>query len=1381
MPPVPLLKGRENYHSWSIKMKAYLTHQDLWSTIEAPTGGRLSTDATQLAKAHSIIVLSCDDNVLATIEKKSTAKLAWEALKKAYEDGGYSRLVGLLIKLVTTKLENCSSVEEYINIIVSTNNQVHDMKVEMPDAAVGALMLAGLPSKYHTLVLAIGGSTTEITADLVKQKILQEVKMESDDIGIDNYQVHGLYSKNSRGRSSYSRRGFSRSRGNNRFRRENTRSNTVCFRCNRTGHFARDCQAGSSRQGGNNNSNGRSFVAQSQGGAAQSSNNEYYDDYESDGGDNVNFAAAYIGRIDRGIRNNNNNNSNDFEWVVDSGATRHMCKHRNLFLNMRASSINSVLVANKNRLHVSGEGEALIYTTNNEKVLLQNVLYVPHIATNLLSIGCIMSNGGEVKFSIDECIILNRRKQVMFRAQRTQSGLYVIRRGNASAHCSNTNEVNVNMPPDDEPDASALSIQLWHRRLGHLNEAYLRKLMQEGARGIKFRTNEHIKNCVQCINGKMTKQSFKSSESRASKRLQLIHTDLAQMQDLSFKKYKYFLTFLDDFSRKSFVVFLRSKSQVAAAFAQFIVDVETQTGDKIQRIRSDNGREYITKQLLDKLKIAGIKHELTVPYNPQQNGRAERLNRSLKEIARTSLLEAKLPPIFWAETIATASHLYNRWPKRSVQMKTPEELWTGIKPDLSYLRVFGSRAFSLIPDSKRRVMGAKPVECIMVGYATNRKAYRLYHKPSNQIIENCHVRFIEEGSTQDLVHLPIDENNEATDAAGNDEDDEDSGSDSTDNIFGDDLEKLNLSDIDNLDNVDDEEDNKGTDNPKKGHKELSDPSCTIQSEKSEQLRRSNRKKSLPEKLKKDYVLTYSAVTGAEDPSNYHQAINGPDAPHWIEAMDKEHKSLIKNNTYQVCDLPPGRKVVGSKWHFKKKSNGEFKARFCAQGFTQIKGIDYHDTFSPVVRLTTIRMLFAFAAEKDLDIVHWDVDSAFLQSNLTEEIYIKQPLGFIQPGEEHKVCRLNKAIYGLKQGSNAWNNRLDLKLRSIRLRRSRFDLCVYHHIRAEKYLILAVFVDDIIVYSNWPKVFNFVKGQLFSTFSMKDLGPVKKCFGIDVIRYREKGIIQLHQGEYIDSILKTFNMYECNSVSTPMEPGSMLKPADKNDPTFNDPSIPYQNAVGAIMFLFQCTRPDLAYSISSISKFNTKYDSSHWSMIKRILRYLKATRDYKLTYIRSRLPIYGYTDASFASDLYDPRSVCGYVFKLGKAAISWYSKRHPIIALSSTEAELYALTSGIQESIYLKNLATELRIQSRKTISIGCDNKSTINWIKNGNFSHRTKHIRVRRAFCKQRVIMKDIKISYVPTDQMLADILTKALAKPKFMNFLKYLGLTKANFSLSQK
>ena len=198
--------------------------------------------------------------------------------------------------------------------------------------------------------------------------------------------------------------------------------------------------------------------------------------------------------------------------------------------------------------------------------------------------------------------------------------------------------------------------------------------MQEGARGIKFSKNEHIKNCIQCIIGKMTKRSFKVSESRASKRLQLIHTDLAQMEDLSFKKHKYFLTFLDDYSRKCFVVFLRSKSQVAAAFAQFIVNIETQTGEKIQRIRSDNGREYISKQLVDQFKHVGIKHELTVPYNPQKNGRAERLNRSLKDIARTSLLEAKLPPIFWAEAIATASYLYNRWPKRSVQMKTPEEL-----------------------------------------------------------------------------------------------------------------------------------------------------------------------------------------------------------------------------------------------------------------------------------------------------------------------------------------------------------------------------------------------------------------------------------------------------------------------------------------------------------------------------------------------------------------------------------------------------------------------------------------------------------------------------------------------------------------------------------
>ena len=261
LPSLPLLKGKENYRPWSIKMRAYLKHQDLWCTIEVPnkedgTPGQISKDVAKLTKAQAIIELACHDNILSIIEKKNSAKATWEALKSAFEDGGYSRLVRLLINLVTTKLDDCASVEEYIDAIMKKSNQINDtgLGVVMPDVAIGALMLAGLPAKYETLSMAIGGSNAAITSDLVKQKILQEVKIDSDLGSGELTGVQSYYSKEPRGRGYLRRGGFSRSRSNNRRGASTQRSQ--CFRCNKYGHLARDCRL--------NHGNNRSFAAQAQ-------------------------------------------------------------------------------------------------------------------------------------------------------------------------------------------------------------------------------------------------------------------------------------------------------------------------------------------------------------------------------------------------------------------------------------------------------------------------------------------------------------------------------------------------------------------------------------------------------------------------------------------------------------------------------------------------------------------------------------------------------------------------------------------------------------------------------------------------------------------------------------------------------------------------------------------------------------------------------------------------------------------------------------------------------------------------------------------------------------------------------------------------------------
>lgn len=550
---------------------------------------------------------------------------------------------------------------------------------------------------------------------------------------------------------------------------------------------------------------------------------------------------------------------------------------------------------------------------------------------------------------------------------------------------------------------------------------------------------------------------------------------------------------------------------------------------------------------------------------------------------------------------------------------------------------------------------------------------------------------------------------------------------------------------------------------------------------SETPRRSQRNRKPPEYLR-DYVTNLTIETPGE-PMTYEEAKNGPESNLWLQAMKSEYESIIKNNTWELCDLPPEKNLISSKWVFKKKlnENGQtkYKARLVARGFNQIEGLDYQETYSPVVRFTSLRTLFAHAAQEDLDIYHWDVETAFLHGELEEEIYLKQPEGFAVKGQENKVLLLKKALYGLKQGSRVWNKRLDSVLKGIpNIQQSKYDLCIYYLTKDNETMILAVFVDDIIVFTNSQSLLLSVKTTLFENFSVRDLGKIKRCFGINVEVDKKNHKIYLDQSDYIESIIKKFGMQECKSVVTPLEPGSITKTDDSpksREEIERLKKIPYQSIIGSLMYAYQGTRPDLAYAVSTLSKFNNNFDVKLWHMAKRVLRYLQGTKSYKLCYSKqNKSELLGFCDASFASEAEeDRRSVTGYAFKLQNAAISWNCARQATIALSSTEAEYQALTESLKEALWLRNLTIELRIQPVKPITVMCDNKGAIDLAHNASYSKRTKHIDYKHYFIKERIERNEIIVDFVSSENQEADALTKPVSKEKLIKFVTLMGIIK--------
>lgn len=434
---------------------------------------------------------------------------------------------------------------------------------------------------------------------------------------------------------------------------------------------------------------------------------------------------------------------------------------------------------------------------------------------------------------------------------------------------------------------------------------------------------------------------------------------------------------------------------------------------------------------------------------------------------------------------------------------------------------------------------------------------------------------------------------------------------------------------------------------------------------------------------------------------------------------------------------------------------KYKARLVAKGFSQRPGIDYKETFSPVIRYDSIRYLLALATKNGYSIEQMDAVTAFLQGKLDEEVYMNQPEGF--DDNSGRVCKLIKAIYGLKQASRQWNQKLDTALKSFGFKQSVADPCVYFD--NDINIIIAVYVDDFLIFYRNQEQLTAVKKMLHVSFKMKDLGAAQSCLGLRLTQ--SEGRIELDQSFYIKEILTRFDMHECKPVNTPSNTGIKLSAqmvTNENDLTGK---VPYQEAVGSLIHLTNCTRADIAFAVNEVSKFNQKHSQEHWTAVKRIFRYLRGTIDMKVLYTRKESnEMHAFCNSDFATDEDERRSCSAYVILMSNGPISWYSHRQPIIALSSTEAEYIALSDCTKHLLWLRKLTNELEKECSTTV-INVDNESTIKLSKSDQYSSRTKHIDVRYHHVRELITSGTVKVQYVNTKLNVADSLTKAVTAEK--------------------
>jgi hypothetical protein len=619
--------------------------------------------------------------------------------------------------------------------------------------------------------------------------------------------------------------------------------------------------------------------------------------------------------------------------------------------------------------------------------------------------------------------------------------------------------------------------------MAHFHHGDLR-VMREMVTRVPDFSSEHHELCKGCTLGKYTKTTFPSSDSRAAGILDLIHSDVCgPMSSTSLTRSLYYVVFIDDFSRKSWIFFMKTKGQVFNRFQEFKALVENQIGKKIRVLRLDNGGEYTSKEFMDFCAGEGIRRELTVHYNPQQNGVAERKNRAIVGAVRAMLHDQGLPLFLWAEACYTAVYLQNKSPHRAVGSMTPEEAFSGKKLEVGHFHIFGCITYSYVPFEKRTKPEPMAERGIFVGYSETSKAFRIYLPSLRKTVLRRDVRFEEdkafrkyrgtergEKSSPQIQVSP--QQTTVTQSLGPPTSvttgsqvtgPQSSGSQVTDPlVLGSGTLGSTTGSLSSADGVEQgESPPQDTTSERRKPKWLQDTLREAQGSVGNP-RQAMRESKPPERFC-SYIVMVSSIWESK-PSTFEEASS---RQVWRDAMMEEYNSIMKKNVREVVPRPEGKLVVTSRWLYKLNhaadgSIEKYKARFVAQGFSQVEGVDYDETFATVARYTSIRAVISIAAEMGWKIHQMDVKIAFLNGLIEEEVYIEKPLGFEVHGRESHVYRLKKAFYGLKQAPRSWYSRIDAYLQQLGFEKSEAYPNLYFIVVGEDPLILLLYVDDLFI-------------------------------------------------------------------------------------------------------------------------------------------------------------------------------------------------------------------------------------------------------------------------------------------------------------------------------
>jgi hypothetical protein len=1016
------------------------------------------------------------------------------------------------------------------------------------------------------------------------------------------------------------------------------------------------------------------------------------------------------------VSGDNGDSNGPHQWFPDTGATNHATPDSSLMTSATSyDGPETLRVGNGTGLPIVNVGSASL-ATDSMSFKLHDVLHVPGLSSSLLSVQR-FAKDNNVFFEFHPlCFYVKDilTKKVLFKGH-ASGGLYTWPASSASPAAF----------------VAARSSYVWHMRLGHPHSRVLRKILASSSVGT-FNSSDLPNVCSSCQLGKSSRFPLSRVETTSTHPLELIYSDIwGPAPLLSASGFKYFVLFVDDYTRYMWYYPMRAKSDLYAIFDKFRSLVERSFSRKIISFQSDLGGEY--KKLGSTLASLGIRHRQSCAYTHEQNGRVERKHRHVVETGLALMAQSSVPSRFWDYAFETAVYLINKMPTPVLSDKSPHYLLHRSPPSYSYLRVFGCLCFPNLRPYNRNKLQFRSSPCVFLGYPPSFRGYRCLDTNTNKVFICRHVRFDEAvfpfvASVDSQVPKPRPEPWGVAPIV--------SGGDPT-IVTARDPPAAPIAASDH------HRQQPATAEPVNE----SERTVTDQPAPRPRGRPRGRSRHAPSPVRShgmntrssgphDHVaLSAAAVT--PEPTCFTQAVKFPE---WRDAMDLEFNALVHNNTWRLVPFKSGMNVVGCKWVFrtKRKADGSierYKARLVAKGFNQIAGEDFFETFSPVVKPTTVRLLLSLAISRGWTIRQLDIHNAFLNGNLAETVYMRQPPGYEDKTMPGHVCLLQRSLYGLKQAPRAWFTRLHDFLVSAGFSPSKTDVSLFIYSHGNTRLYFLVYVDDILVMGSDPAHVTALIDKLALEFKVRDMGVPSFFLGIETIPLSD-GML-LSQQRYMKDILKRAGMVDCKPVATPV---STTKAETDAVVPYADPTQ-YRSFAGALQYL-TVTRPDLSYAVNRLCQHMHSPSTADWAALKRVLRYVNRILHLGLKITSSpSLDIHAYSDSDWAGNPDDRKSTSGFAVFLGTNLVSWVCRKQRTVARSSTEAEYKGLADVSAEVTWLVSLMKEIGFAPPSVPKLWCDNLGATYLCANPVFHARTKHIEIDYHFVRDKVAKKELQVN----------------------------------------